>query len=368
MKFNNITIGVLLLSIFFTGMISCEKDDSKMAYGFSKIYMPQAISLSAGVNNNYPVPSGTDSSTYNYYISSKDNKVNVILGTYLSGPAIEPYSVDISVDNDTVQQMFATQILDTTYMLMPAGMYSLPARLDVTGRSGTFDLAIDIAQLKSDTYKGKKLVLAVKIANPTKFELNPALSTTIVMVDVDALVIGPAINITSSYIKNPGNPFIAAAMQPGQSRWGTLTDWQANTAALSHGGYGGFGSDGDGKTIDLESGWGSPQILNGKLYQTITLPKGTYAFDPSGGSWIWQGTKDPCYVVVAVNADVLPDFANIVGNTAIMYERIVQPQKPITFELSTTTKVTVGVVVNYVKTEQGIKTKQVALYNYPKHL
>ncbi|MCS3797578.1 DUF5013 domain-containing protein [Niastella sp. OAS944] len=360
-----------LLAIITTATIisSCEKAASEKDYGFSKIFMPQAIFKSGGTSINYPVPSGTDSSTYNYEIDAKEKKLNVILGATLSGVNNEGFSVDIKVDNDTIQQLLTTNVLDPAlYKILPASMYSLPASLEVAkgALSGTFNLSVDIPQLKLDQYIGKFLVLAVKLANPSKYELNGALSTTIVVIDVNALVIGPAVNITNTYILNPGGPFIASAMNG--SRWGTLKDWKANATALSHGGVGGFSSDGDGATMDLESGWGSPLIANGKIYQTINLPAGTYAFDPSGGAWKWQGTKDAAYVVVAPALDTLPDYNMIVGSATVMYKQIAQPQPLVYFELGAPGKVTLGIVVNYVQDQQGIKSTKVALYNYPKHL
>jgi hypothetical protein len=360
-----------LLATIITGttISSCEKAASEKEYGFAKIFMPQAIFKSGGTSINYPVPSGTDSSTYNYEVDTKEKKLNVILGATLSGINSEGFSVEIKVDNDTIQKLLASNVLDPAlYKVMPASMYSLPSGLDVAkgASSGTFNLSVDIPQLKLDQYIGKFLVLAVKLANSSRYELNGALSTTIVVIDVNALVIGPSVNITNTYILNPGSPFIAKAMNG--SRWGTLKDWTANTAALSHGGFGGFSSDGDGATMDLESGWGSPLIANGKIYQTINLPAGTYAFDPSGGAWKWQGTKDPAYVVVAPALDTLPDYNNIVGSTTIMYKQIAQPQPLVYFELGAPGKVTVGVVVNYVQDQQGLKSTKVALYNYPKHL
>lgn len=374
MKLNNISIVFLLLYIFFTALVSCRKDDSKREFGFSKIYMPQAILKSGGVNNNYPVPSGTDSSTYNYIVDTIDKKIDITLGAALSGPGAEAYSVDIIVDNDTIQALFNNKTLDTAlYKLLPASMYTLPTSLNVPEdrKSGTFDLSIDIAQLKSNTYAGKYLVVAVKLVNSTKqetkYELNTALSTTIVVVDVNALVIGPAVNVTSQYILNPGNPFIAAGFMSGSTRWGNLKDWNTNAAARSHGDFGGYSSDAGG-TMNMESGWGSPQILNGKIYQTITLPAGTYSFDISGDSWQELFTKDPAYAVVAPNADTLPDFNNIVNNASVLYQPFANPQAPVSIELSAPTKVTLGVAVNYVQDEQGFKTKQVTLYNYPKHL
>jgi hypothetical protein len=363
----------LINYIFFiaalTGVCSCEKAASEKEVGFSKIYMPQAMFKSGGTSNNYPVPSGSDSSTYNYLVDPKEKKLNIILGAAVSGSGSSGFTVDIKADNDTLQQLFSNKLLDTAlYKLMPASMYSLPNNLEVPAgsKTGTFYLSVDIGQLKQDKYIGKYLVLAVKLANPDKYELNGAISTTIVIIDVNAMVIGPAVNVTNTYILNSGSPFVSGVMKG--SRWGTLKNWTANAAALSHDGVGGFSSDGDGATMDLESGWGSPLIANGKIYQTVTLPAGTYAFDPSGGSWKWQGTKDPAYVVVAPGIDSLPNYNNIVNNTAVQYKVVAQPQNLVYFEVNATSKVTLGIVVNYVQDQQGFKTTKVVLNNYPKHL
>ncbi|MDR6197917.1 DUF5013 domain-containing protein [Siphonobacter sp. SORGH_AS_0500] len=357
-----IRLGVLL---FLVGMISsCEKENL-YDYGISKIYMPQAVNQSGGVNINYVVPVGTDSSTFNYTLNTEQQKLNVILGVSLSGINRTSYSVDLKVDTDTIQQLITNKTLDANTILMPASMYTLPKSIRVAGDSvsKTFYLTLNINELKKANYSGKILALAVGLANPTPFGLSATASKTIVLVDVDALVIGPAVEVTSKYIKNPGNPFVTSAMDPG-GRWGTLADWVASSGALSHNGVGGFSKDGDGPTMDMESGWGSPLIKNGKLYQTITLPAGTYAFDPS--PWVWQGTKDVSYVVVAPNASTLPDYADIATSTSVLFATFDKPR--VTFKLTATTKVTVGVVVNYVQDQQGFKTKAVHLYSYPKHL
>lgn len=345
---------------------SCKKSASQMPYGFSMIYMPQSILKSGGVNNNYPVPSGTDTSTYNYVVDQANSKVKIILGVSLSGPVKDAYGVDIKANGDTISQMFSSGVIDTgTYKLMPETMYTLPSHVDVASGTiaGSFYLSMDLAALKDTRYTGKKMILAVSIANPSKYEINKSLATTIVIVDVDALVIGPANDITSQYIQNPGNNFVPSSMDAG-GRWGTLASWTANAAALSHNGNGGYAYDGDGANMDLESGWGSPQILNGKLYQTINLPAGSYTFDIA--PFVWQGSKDIAYVVVAPGSDSLPDYNAIPGNTAIYYAAFTN--SAVSFKLSAPTKVTVGVVVNYLQDQQGFKTHGVHLYNYPKHL
>jgi len=352
------------LCLFIVLLLACNKDETK--YGTTNIFMPQAVNISGGINANYPVPTGTDSSTYNYQLDEVNHKINVILGVSRAGMQVnEAFSVDIVTKADTINQMIANGTLDATTILMPAAIYSLPTGVSVdAGQSeATFDLSIDIEAIKQSEYAGKKMALAVSISSKGKYAVAPALATTIVIVDVDALVIGPAVNITGTYLKNSGLPFIASAMSPG-GRWGTLADWTANAAAKSHSGYGGFASDGDGSTMDLESGWGSPLIHNGKIYQTMTLPAGTYTFDAS--NLAWQGTKDPAYIVVAPGKDSIPDYSDIAGNAAISYSLFTAPK--VSFTLTGTTNVTVGFVVNYVQDEQGFKILNVKLFNYPKHL
>ncbi len=154
MRYSLFVIPGLLAVMLF----ACRKDDSKLPYGISKIYMPQAILQSGGVNNNYPVPSGTDSSTYNYSIDPKASRLNIILGANLSGPASGAYSVGIQVASDTLQQLFASGVFDAaTYKAMPSSMYTLHTQLSVPqcARGGTFDLGLDIGALKSDRFAGK---------------------------------------------------------------------------------------------------------------------------------------------------------------------------------------------------------------------
>lgn len=347
------------------GLLSCAKDEVLTDYGISKIYMPQATNQSGGINNNYMIPKGTDSSTYNYAVNTATQKVTVTLGVGLSGISRNGFAVDVKAYPDTVQQLLASKTLDSTTRLMPASMYSLPSRIDVQpgNMAQTFPLTLDINQLRKSDYAGKKLAIAVGISNPSQYVINSAVAKTVVIVDVNELVIGPAVDVTSKYLANAGGPFKAAGALVG-NRWGTLTDWLVSSSVLSHQGVGGLASDGDGVTMNMESGWGSPAILNGKIYQTVSLPAGAYAFDPS--PWVWQGTKDPAYVVVAPGMSELPDYKAIPSATGIYYSTFDKPR--VTFRLTTASKVTLGLVVNYVQDQQGFKTKAVKLYSFPKSL
>jgi len=99
--------------------------------------------------------------------------------------------VKITTDADTVQQLIGDGTLSGAVPL-PADAYSLPDNISVPDgqREKTFYLTVSRKALvdKYASYKGKQLVLAVKITDPSSYELNPSLSTTIVIIDSKAFM------------------------------------------------------------------------------------------------------------------------------------------------------------------------------------
>lgn len=190
MKSLNIITQRYMVLAGFAFFFGCTKDDTNMDYGFTKIYMPQSVIRSGGTNNQYPVPTGTDSSTWNYSIDKAKGKLNIIMGATLSGPGMDAYSVDIKVNNDTIQKLFSARLLDpATNIIMPANMFTVPSNLEVAQgkRSGFFTLSIDYALLKSAAYRNKFLLVSVGFSNARTYELNAPLSSAIVVVDVNKI-------------------------------------------------------------------------------------------------------------------------------------------------------------------------------------
>ena len=178
---------ILAALVFFFG---CTKDDASMDYGFTKIYMPQSVIRSGGTNNQYPVPTGTDSSTYNYTIDKVKGKLNITMGASLSGPGVDAYSVDIKVNSDTIQKLLNAKLLDpATNVIMPSSMFTIPSSLEVAQgkRSGFFTLSIDYALLKTVAYRNKFLLVSIGFSNAKTYELNAPLSSAIVVVDVSKI-------------------------------------------------------------------------------------------------------------------------------------------------------------------------------------
>jgi len=117
-------------------------------------------------------------------------------------------------------------------------------------------------------------------------------------------------------LKNRKVPFIASEKS---GRWGNLADWQSNAAVKNHGGYGGW-DEWNSNIFNVESGWGSPAVTNGKIWQTLTLGPDNYTFEISDLMNTNLTDQDNAYLVVALGSD-LPDVENI--NTALGYVKIV---------------------------------------------
>ena len=184
---------LFLICAALISLISCEPKDSDQPYGNTQIYIPQST-VSGGISLTYLVPSGYDTSTFNYRIDSLGNKVNVYLGVICSGKqqAVNGYSVTVAVRTDTINQLITNGQLKTDakpIVLLPSSAYSLPSTITVPGGqyASNFYLSIDKTQLK--TYAGKKVALCVTIANPSNYTLSTQNNQVIILIDVDALKI-----------------------------------------------------------------------------------------------------------------------------------------------------------------------------------
>lgn len=111
-------------------------------------------------------------------------------------------------------------------------------------------------------------------------------------------------DVTAQYLQNTG-PFVRATYDGG--RWGTLAaPWITSANVMNHSGFGGYVADAGGCLV-MESGWsGTANIINGKIYQTVTLPAGNYIFLVN----CYTEALDPVYAVAAVG-NTLPDISGL---------------------------------------------------------
>lgn len=122
-------------------------------------------------------------------------------------------------------------------------------------------------------------------------------------------------------IKPLGAPVLGNASVPflpanSAGRWGTLADpWKTNEAMKNHNGYGGWDAgccERPDSTLNAESGWGSPEITNGKIYQTVIADPATYQLTVKVYETNFSAGDDQgiAYLVVATG-DGLPDVEDI---------------------------------------------------------
>jgi len=153
-------------------------------------------------------------------------------------------------------------------------------------------------------------------------------------------------DLTVFYIKNPGNPFYRSDNNPG--KWGLLKDWQYNANVLNQDGgtHGGFSTDNGGCVHFEARDYSGDGVNNGKVYQTFTLPAGTYAIDVTTAGY--GGNINANEVVSAGNT--VPDIDQInSGNTIAWFhgdQNSIGGTHTLNFTLTQTTTVTYGWVVS----------------------
>lgn len=178
-------LSLCTLGLFFLySLVSCEKSDGELDYGYENIYIPQ--SLLTGSDLNYKIPAGLDSASRNYKL--ENNKVNIILGILKSGTkTTKPFTVDLINRQDTVTSILSRNLISNGVVL-PETMYTVPDKIDVAaGKSGqTFYLSVDANLLKAN-YAGKKAVAAFELTNPSRYNLNQKNNKVVVIIDVNAL-------------------------------------------------------------------------------------------------------------------------------------------------------------------------------------
>lgn len=172
---------VTIFCLLTASMFSCKKPAKDDAFGFSILYMPQAVVQSAGLNNNYKVMVGSSAST----------DTSVVVGLYRSGlEGLASVSVNLALDADTLTRaMQAAQVpgassdfnIYKNAKLMPSGYYTLPSAISLeNGQRENFVLLnINKQLLLADPDFGTKLfILPLRISNPSMYSINEKLSLT----------------------------------------------------------------------------------------------------------------------------------------------------------------------------------------------
>lgn len=331
----NIALALLVCSAAF--LPGCTKDElGALEEVTPKVYISQ---VNGQTINLLPA---------NVIIDKANKVLKVPIGVNRSGNQVrEAYAVDITFDNSS----------------LPAGAVPLAAdmfsnnKIEVPAGKSSGYVYLTIPKAVLDANAGKKLAIKINIANPSRYELNEQLSAAMVVLEV-ANFADKSVDVTSQYVKNAGNPFTRS---DGGTRFGLLKDWIINPAGknMENGTKGGFDSYNNGGWMSLER-WGTPEIPNGKIYQTVEMPAGKYlfeivSFDGTPGYTV----KDQAYVAVA-EGNTLPNAAaigNSLGNAPFNAPKV-------NFTLASAKTISFGIVANFIQNEQYFRIKQVKMTQF----
>lgn len=325
----------------------CKKEELEKVKELAppKIYITNIVDGRIAVNVDSRIVS----------IDKAAKKITVALGVNRSGLADrEAYSVKLTA-SDAGLPADVTPLAPTEYAIVAAGKGGSVATLDVPAEEASAAFAVEVPKSVLDAHAGKKIGINLSISDPSKYELNEAMSTAALIIDVASFG-ERQVEITTRYLKNPGAPF-ARADQGASSRFGILADWISNDAVknIDNRTKGGFDSFNGGGYLAMER-WGTPEIPNGKIYQTIKLPQGKYRFDADFETAV---ISNQLLLTVAAGAG-LPDIDNI--SQAIATAPYNAPR--MMFELPAEQEVSIGFLGNLVNDAQAFRVRFVKLYKF----
>ena len=142
-------------------------------------------------------------------------------------------------------------------------------------------------------------------------------------------------------LKNAAVPFEASATS---GRWGNLSMWTSNEAVKNHGGYGGWDSK-YGNIFNVESGWGSSAVINGKIYQMVMADAGSYVLQVKVLYTNYSAEDEGGSYFVITKSSSLPDVENLATDpNVVAYQRIDKANLnySIPFTLMDESEVTIG--------------------------
>lgn len=159
-------------------------------------------------------------------------------------------------------------------------------------------------------------------------------------------------DVTSTYLNNTSEPFAYSSWDGGH--YGILADWTANDAVKNHNGYGGYELYKGEGLLAVDAGFGAPAIVNGKIYQPMDLPAGSYTLEADIVVNSIAGTK---YITVNSGSELV-DFANI--DQAIAYADA--GGGILEFDLSEQTTVSLGFSIDLPGNGEYFRVSEIRLY------
>lgn len=155
---------------------SCRKNDR---FKDDKL-IPVSIAISSenGIVN-IPGP-GT-------YTKSTDD-ITIPVKLLLSAAAPKTFTVNVGVNNDTVNHMIEHQQLENAVLLDPA-YYTLPANTEIRFGLDTFSIPLKVNMQAIEKYHGQQLALAIRLSAPGKENtLDEAGQMAVILIHTDQII------------------------------------------------------------------------------------------------------------------------------------------------------------------------------------
>ena len=272
----------------------------------------------------------------NFEVRTVDDKGNISVPQYLSGNVYgDRYREGLLQRAILGHAFLEDKLLEIALQNVSQGVGFDAMRVKYKDVNGKLLDTVVKTKLQDSKLVLPRYALAENISYQTVFRPD-TLSIDTFMVSANNFI--PKGDITGWLLKNYKKPFYSSDYDGG--RWGTLGDWNTNAAVKNHSGRGGYSST-DGGIIDLEAGWGSAAIWNGKIQQTVTLNPGKYVLSCENG-WTTFGGNPPVNLVVSAPNAEIPDLENI--NQATAYGNVYAGG--VTFELTERKVVNIGLLIN----------------------
>lgn len=273
---------------------------------------------------------------HNFTIYTYDNLGNQSVPTYKSGRAYGDRYIS-SLSNRPINNAFTDEAgltsIEWGVMDRLSGIFATDVTYtDASNEKKVLRIPVDSALTRLDNFKEKTDIQFRTMFIPDTLSIDTFYTTS----TTRYIPKFSQADITTTYLKNVGPNVNYSSINSG-NRWGILSDWTSNTAIKNASGFGGYERRSNVGFISLEAGWGLPNVTDGKIFQTITLPAGSYRFAVVMNEFNSGGSR---YLSVAAGND-LPNASDVTGSS-IAFSNL--ESKVLNFTLTGPTTVSIGFV------------------------
>ncbi|MBO9154740.1 DUF5013 domain-containing protein [Chitinophaga sp. GCM10012297] len=214
----------------------------------------------------------------------------------------ETFTVTVQLEFNDLPEGYEPFAAGECFISGAADGKPLNGEIAVPAGAGNAPFYVNITKAAIDAHSGKKLAAKLKLTGVSKYRQNDMADSVFLLMDVNDFG-SVKTDITAVYFKNSNFAPVAGAT----ARFVNLADWTANVAVTSSRPTG-AGFDANVGKFGIER-WslGDKSIINGKIFQSFSLPKGNYQIDVAMATVI---PDRDTYLVVAAGAD-LPDDTQI---------------------------------------------------------